>query len=184
MNFVLFLQKYSNHQQLSKFGGWLASRENKTLKNLLIKIVIKLYNPNMQEALIEDPYCYKSFNAFFTRKLKANARPIHAEENSIVSPVDGILYAFGEMGKDEVFKAKAFNYSLNQLVVDKDITQKFHQGSFCCQYLAPRDYHRVHMPFAGKLMKTIYVPGKLYSVDPNILETIPGVFAKSIVAAG
>lgn len=125
------------------------------------------------------PEDFIHFNDFFTRCLKPAARPIHREINVPISPVDGVISELGNIDLDSIFQAKNHYYSLSQLIGDTSESLAFRNGKFITIYLSPRDYHRVHMPFAGKLLKTIYIPGKLFSVNPIAAEAIPNLFAKN-----
>lgn len=174
-----FIQKILPRYYITKLFGWLGDCETKWFKNFFIRRFIKFYKVDLSEALITNPKNFKSFNAFFSRKLKAHARKIDLELNSVISPVDGFIYAFGQITKKPMFKAKGFEFSLEDLVVSPTIAESVKQGHFFCLYLSPKDYHRVHMPVSGKLLEMIYVPGDFYSVSPSIINKIPAIFAKN-----
>src|SRR5690606_5793865 len=124
------------------------------------------YKPDMSEAVQQDPTSYPGFNAFFTRALRDGARPIADVPNSIVSPADGILSAFGDIQNDTLFQAKGKTFSLTALLGgDAARAAPFRGGRFATVYLSPRDYHRVHIPFGATLREMVYVPGRLFSVN-------------------
>ncbi len=131
----------------------------------------------MNEALKENPTDYESFNAFFARPLKENARPVG--DCDYVFPSDGKLSAFGKINKKEMLQAKNHFYSLDSLLVDGALSQKMENGDYFTIYLSPKNYHRVHMPCQGKLKKMLHVHGNLYSVNPQTAENIPHLFAKN-----
>ena len=130
------------------------------------------------EAANPDISSYKSFNEFFTRPLKAGARPLAAAD--FISPVDGAISQFGAIERDQIFQAKGHSYSTTALVGgDQALAAQFENGSFATLYLSPRDYHRIHMPCAGRLTRMIYVPGALFSVNPTTARGVPGLFARN-----
>ena len=131
-------------------------------------------------ALNEDALSYESFNHFFTRALKPEARPIDNKINSIASPVDGVISQIGLIDTNNILQAKGRNYTLEQLLAGQEKwCHVFRDGSFATIYLSPKDYHRIHMPCAGTLKQMTYVPGKLFSVSPLTTRVIPGVFARN-----
>ncbi len=143
-----------------------------------IKCFIQRYGVNMAEALNPDPTSYKSFNEFFTRPLKPGARPTAAAD--YICPVDGAISQFGRIEIDQIYQAKGHNYSTTALVGgDKSLACEFEGGHFACLYLSPKDYHRIHMPVAGKLRQMIYVPGDLFSVNPTTARGVPSLFARN-----
>ncbi len=132
----------------------------------------------MQEAANPDPASYKSFNEFFTRALKPDARPLAPAD--FICPVDGAISQFGAIERDQIFQAKGHHYSTTALVGgDATLAGRFDNGSFATIYLSPKDYHRIHMPCDGKLMRMIYVPGELFSVNPTTARGVPGLFARN-----
>ncbi len=134
----------------------------------------------MFEAIQTDPFEYATYNDFFTRHLKPEFRPIDANPNSIVSPADGNMAQIGLIKHGQILQAKGHNYSVQSLLGgDLNLAALFNNGSFATVYLAPKDYHRVHMPLTGRLKKMIYVPGKLFSVNSHAAENIPGLFARN-----
>ena len=165
-------------QALTILAGKLASKEAGSLTTSVIRWFVGRYNVNMAEAANPDIASYKSFNAFFTRPLKEGARPQAAAD--FISPVDGAISQFGPIERDQIFQAKGHSYSTTALVGgDRKLAEQFENGSFATLYLSPRDYHRIHMPCAGKLTRMIYVPGELFSVNPTTARGMPGLFARN-----
>ena len=150
------------------------------VRNLTLDIFLRGYDVNMSEAVQSDPYAYPTFNAFFTRALKPEARPIANDDDAFVSPVDGTVSQCGAIDHDRVFQAKGQTYSLRTLLGgDAALADKYRDGSFATIYLAPYNYHRIHMPFAGTVRNTIYVPGDLFSVNASTARTVPSLFARN-----
>lgn len=165
-------------QAMTRLAGRLASAEWGRFTTWVIKRFVKRYNVNMDEAVHSDPAHYKSFNEFFTRPLKEGARPLAS--NTWVCPVDGAISQCGAIEKDQIFQAKGHHYSTQALVGgDESLAAQFHNGQFATLYLSPRDYHRIHMPIAGKLLRMIHVPGDLFSVNPTTARGVPGLFARN-----
>lgn len=175
-----WLQYLLPQHLLSRLTGRLADCRVGWIKNQLIKAFIKRFNVDMSEALQEDPTAFSSFNDFFTRELKPDAREILADPSQLVSPADGAISELGELQHGQLMQAKGINYSLTRLLGgDLEKAQPFMGGSFATIYLSPRDYHRVHMPIQGRLLETIYVPGKLFSVNQATADNVPGLFARN-----
>ncbi len=174
-----FLQHVLPHKIISKIADLSANCEITWIKNFLIGYFLKRYNVNMREAIVEDPFAYKSYNAFLTKHLKPTARPIAGNAQAIVSPADGLMAQCGHIKDDKIIQAKGHDYTVQDLLANDPIAKQFMHGNFATIYLAPKDYHRVHMPFAGTLQKMIYIPGKLFSVNTHAAENIPGVFARN-----
>lgn len=165
---------------LSRMAGWLGETSISCIKNPFTNWFVQQYGVNMSEAIIEDPTAYKSFNDFFTRALKDNARPIDSQSNSIVSPADGAISQLGDIKNGRIFQAKGQDFSLTELLGgDLDIAKPFMGGKFATVYLSPKDYHRVHMPMNGKLKSMIHVPGDLFSVNTTTAENVPRLFARN-----
>ncbi len=163
---------------LTIFAGWVASAQAGMWTIKLIEWFVKRYNVNMSEALNPDITSYLSFNDFFTRALKADARPLSVAQ--WICPVDGAISQFGAILEDQIFQAKNHSYTTTSLVGgDESLARLFRNGSFATLYLSPSDYHRVHMPIKGKLKRMIYVPGELFSVNPKTAEWVPGLFARN-----
>ena len=150
------------------------------LKNFFIRRFIHLFRVNMHEAEQPDPNAYPDFNHFFTRALAADARPLAVGEGNIICPVDGTVSQLGRLEYETLFQAKGHHYSLSHLLADHtEAVQTFQDGSFATLYLSPRDYHRIHMPLDGTLHKMIYVPGRLFSVNPTTVNRVPDLFARN-----
>lgn len=154
--------------------------ESPALKRALIGGFLKGYRVNMAEAVQSDPFAYRSFNEFFTRPLRPGARTIAPGDDIIVSPVDGTVSQAGPIHDRAIIQAKGISYSLEELLAnDADGARAYRNGSFACIYLAPFNYHRIHMPFGGRLLKTVYVPGDLFSVNAATARAVPRVFARN-----
>ena len=182
LNKLFVLSQYVTPQlALSRLAGQLADNERTpTLKNRVIRWFIGRYGVDMSEAVESDPTAYPSFNAFFTRALKPGLRPMAEGEKTLVSPVDGAISQLGQVSGDRVFQAKGQSFSLTELLGgDSQRAAVFAEGEFSTIYLAPRDYHRIHMPMAGVLREMVYVPGKLFSVNPVTAENVPNLFARN-----
>jgi len=163
---------------MTRLAGLVASAEWGTVTTWVIKRFVKRYNVNMNEAANADPAHYKSFNEFFTRPLKDGVRPLSSSE--WVCPVDGAISQCGAIERDQIFQAKGHHYSTRALVGgDAALAAQFQNGQFATLYLSPRDYHRIHMPMAGKLLRMIHVPGDLFSVNPTTARGVPGLFARN-----
>ena len=163
---------------MTRLAGLVASAELGAVTTWVIKRFVKRYNVNMNEAANADPAYYKSFNEFFTRPLKEGARPLSS--STWVSPVDGAISQCGAIERDQIFQAKGHHYSTRELVGgDAALAAQFQNGQFATLYLSPRDYHRIHMPMAGKLRRMIHVPGDLFSVNPTTARGVPGLFARN-----
>jgi phosphatidylserine decarboxylase len=174
------LQRLLPHHALSRAGSLLAEARSPWLKNLLINLFIKTFDINLEEANSRFPGDYQNFNAFFTRALKKDARPIDSNDDVIVCPADGTVSQVGFIREGEIFQAKGKNFSSSSLLGanDKD-SERFLNGNFITIYLSPKDYHRVHMPIDGELIYTRYIPGKLFSVNLATTQHIDGLFAKN-----
>lgn len=165
---------------LSRAMYALMRQRSPWLRTQSISNFLRNYRVDMSEAVQSDPLAYESFNAFFTRALKPQARPIDTHENSIVSPVDGTVSQCGAIEGDLLIQAKGHQYSLLAMLGgDAQLTQRYQGGQFACIYLAPYNYHRMHMPLAAQVQDTIYVPGDLFSVNAATARTVPGLFARN-----
>ena len=163
---------------LTRLAGKFASAEAGGLTTRVIRWFVGRYGVNMAEAANPDIASYKSFNEFFTRPLKEGARPL--ADADFVCPVDGAISQFGPIERDQIFQAKGHRYSSTALVGgDRELASRFDNGSFATIYLSPRDYHRIHMPCDGQLMRMIYIPGELFSVNPTTARGVPGLFARN-----
>ena len=163
---------------LTALAGRVASRERGTTTTRLVRWFVRKYGVDLGEAVESDPAAYASFNDFFTRALKPGARLIaHAD---LVCPVDGTISQFGTIEHDQVLQAKGHRYSTTALVGgDQALAERFHDGSFATLYLSPKDYHRIHMPCDGTLLRMIHVPGSLFSVNPVTARGVPRLFARN-----
>jgi len=153
-------------------------------KNFIINKFIKVFKVDMSLAQNPDPESYTSFNTFFTRELSADARPIQLDEKNILCPVDGSVSQIGNIAKendddDTIIQAKGKSYTLKHLLLEDELVNMFSGGTFATLYLAPKDYHRIHMPISGKLSRMIYVPGKLFAVNAHTARAVNAVFAKN-----
>jgi phosphatidylserine decarboxylase len=157
-----------------KFAGWRGG----ALTTAAIRGFVRRYGVNMAEAANPDIAAYPTFNEFFTRPLRADARPL--AEADFLCPVDGAISQFGPIERDQIFQAKGHRYSTTALLGgDAELAARFDNGSFATLYLSPRDYHRIHMPCAGRLTRMIHVPGELFSVNPATARGVPGLFARN-----
>lgn len=178
MKFFVYLQYILPKSLISYLMGKVAESKSKTIKNLLIKIFIKRYKINMQAALVEDPLAYETFNQFFIRHLKPELRPIDLNSTTIVSPIDGELMQIGKINQTQLLQAKNTYFDLNNLLGGQSSwTDRFIQGLFATLYLSPHHYHRVHMPFSGKLIQSIFIPGYLFCVNREASENIANLYS-------
>ncbi|PID42817.1 MAG: phosphatidylserine decarboxylase [Gammaproteobacteria bacterium] len=177
--FVLSQHLVPQHT-VTRAAGLLAKSEIPAVKNLIISRFIQQYGVNMAEAARENAEDYDSFNDFFTRELKPDARIIDNSPNSLVSPVDGAFSQIGDIEQGKIFQAKGHSFSLADLLGGtRTDTRPFQDGKFTTIYLSPKDYHRIHMPITGTLREMIYIPGKLYSVNPITTQNVPNLFARN-----
>ncbi|MGD2076612.1 MAG: archaetidylserine decarboxylase [Gammaproteobacteria bacterium] len=168
------------HHAVSRLTFWLTRLETPWLKNLLIRSFAWHFKVDWREALYPRPEDYRHFNAFFTRPLRAEARPIEGDDSVVVCPADGHISQIGAVDGDAVFQAKGHEFGVTTLLGGDDArAEPFRNGQFVTVYLSPRDYHRVHMPIDGTLRETVYVPGRLFSVAPHTTRTIPELFARN-----
>ncbi|OOZ34147.1 archaetidylserine decarboxylase [Solemya velesiana gill symbiont] len=168
------------HHLLSQLMYWLTRSEWAPFKDRMIKAAIRIYDIDMRIAEEPNPARYPSFNAFFTRALKTDARPLADGEKTILCPVDGAVSQAGEIEDGRIFQAKGRDYTLDELLGgDAQMTRQFEDGSFATIYLSPRDYHRIHMPLGGKLTTMSHVPGRLFSVSPSTTRTVPRLFSRN-----
>jgi phosphatidylserine decarboxylase len=165
---------------LSRVIYSVARSESPWIRNTFLRIFLSGYTLNMAEAVQSDPFAYPSFNDFFTRALRPGARPIDAGNDMIVSPVDGTVSQCGHLEDNLLLQAKGHRYSLEELLAgDAEAVQVYRGGSFACIYLAPYNYHRIHMPYAGTARGNLYVPGDLFSVNAVTVRSVPRVFARN-----
>lgn len=174
------LQKILPTHLLSRVVHWATRVQVRGFKNRLIRFLVSNYPIEMAEARQEDPYAYPSVNAFFTRELKPGARPLPENPTALVSPVDGRIYQLGPITDGRIVQAKGHSYSvLDLLGGDAQRAEQFRDGQFMTIYLAPHNYHRIHMPAGGLLREMVYVPGRLFSVNPATTRALPGLFARN-----
>lgn len=179
--FFVLSQYITPQLAVSRLAGRLADNDRTpALKNRVVRWFIGRYGVNMSEAAEPNPEAYPSFNAFFTRALKPGARPVDSGDTTLVSPVDGAISQLGHVTDDRVFQAKGQSFSLTELLGgDEQRAADFAEGEFATIYLSPKDYHRIHMPLAGRLREMVYIPGKLFSVNPVTAENVPNLFARN-----
>ena len=167
-------------QGLTQLAGWFASRNVGFVTQWAIKLFAKAYKVNMNEAQKSELTAYSTFNDFFIRTLKDDARPIVAAEHQLAQPADGAVSQLGSIDNDLIFQAKGHNYTVEALLAGQyELADKFRNGDFITTYLSPSDYHRVHMPCDGLLTEMIYVPGDLFSVNPLTAANVPNLFARN-----
>jgi len=145
----------------------------------LMRGFVRHYQVDMEEAVHARLEDYACFNDFFTRALRAGVRPIAAAPNHLVCPADGVISQFGQIDEGRIFQAKDFRYTVYELLADDTLAKSFQHGHFATVYLAPRDYHRVHMPLDGTLSDMLYVPGQLFSVNSLTAKHVPRLFARN-----
>ena len=176
--FAVLPQYLLPKRALTVLAGKIAGFNGGALTTALIRWFVRRYQVNMAEAANPDISSYPTFNEFFTRPLRAGARPL--AKAPFICPVDGAISQFGAIAADQVLQAKGHGYSTTALVGgDAQLAAQFQNGSFATLYLSPRDYHRIHMPCDGELRRMIYVPGDLFSVNPTTARGVPGLFARN-----
>lgn len=175
------LQHVVPQQKLSETAGRLAASQNPIVKKAFVNTFAKAYGITLDEYGRKEFGDFKSFNDFFTRELAEDARPIDSTEKGIVSPADGMISQIGYIEQNQLLQAKGRHYSVGHLLADSENKEAsyFNGGSFATVYLAPSNYHRVHMPFDGKLIETRYVPGTLFSVNNVTAQNVPDLFARN-----
>lgn len=176
--FSVLLQYLLPKRALTVFAGKIAGAQCGSFTTGLIRWFVGRYGVNMAEAANPDIASYASFNDFFTRALGEGARPLANAD--FICPVDGAISQFGAIEEDRIFQAKGHDYSITALVGgDRDLAARFEHGSFATLYLSPRDYHRIHMPCDARLLRMIYVPGTLFSVNSTTARGVPNLFARN-----
>lgn len=161
-------------------AGKLAEAKMGAFTTFLIKKFIKQFNIDMSEAKHSEAEDFDTFNDFFTRELKSGLRPIVEGDENLAIPVDGCISQQGEIKQGRIFQAKGHDFSLRELLGGRDdIAAPFDDGLFSTIYLAPKDYHRIHMPITGKLEQLIFIPGDLFSVNPLTAQNVPNLFARN-----
>ena len=176
---ALALQYALPHRFLSRMMFYVTRSEWRWVKNTFIRQIVKRYRVDMSDALEPDLAAYPSFNAFFTRALKPGARPISVAPDLLLCPADGAISQAGPITDGRIVQAKGMDYSAAELLGDSELAKTFANGSFATVYLSPRDYHRLHMPISGKLLRTLHVPGRLFSVATWTADSIPRLFARN-----
>jgi phosphatidylserine decarboxylase precursor len=180
MSWFAGLQYVLPKHALSRVIYAVARSERPWVRNTFLRIFLSGYTLNMAEAVQPDPFSYRSFNDFFTRALRPDARPIDAGNDVVVSPVDGTVSQCGQLEDNLLLQAKGHRYSLQDLLAgDAEAVEAYRGGSFACIYLAPYNYHRIHMPYAGTARGNLYVPGDLFSVNATTVRAVPSVFARN-----
>jgi phosphatidylserine decarboxylase len=173
-------QYFLPHHALSRLMLRLTRSRIPWWKNLLIRRFQRHFGVDMSEIRKTDPLAYASFNDFFTRALRPDARPLPESEDMIISPVDGTVSQVGRIQGDRIFQAKGHQFTLAELLGgDTTRAHAFHAGHFATLYLSPRDYHRIHMPFGGELRDLTYIPGRLFSVAPYTVRSVSHLFARN-----
>ena len=177
--FILF-QYFIPQHFISRIVSKFAASKNKSIKKAFISLYLKRFDIKMNEALNEDPFDYESFNDFFTRELKPELRPIDQSDNSIIAPCDGLISQCGQISDNNIIQAKSKIFNLNDLLGFEESTNSvFQNGTFLTFYLAPKDYHRIHMPYGGKLKSMIYIPGDLFSVNKVTANSVDNLFSRN-----
>lgn len=158
----------------------LARCRIRIIKNSLIRLFIRFYGVDMSIAVSSSANNYETFNEFFTRSLKPQARPVDTDDRHIICPVDGFISQMGNITNDTLIQAKGRDYNLGQLLAgDESLAGDFLNGQYVTLYLSPRDYHRIHMPCDATLLRTVYIPGQLFAVNAHTARVVPGLFARN-----
>lgn len=179
MNVFAIFQNLVPQQTLSEVAGYLAKSQNKYVKKAFVHTFAKAYDISLDEYARGSLDAYDSFNDFFTRELKDGQRPIDDGVGAITCPADGVVSQIGHIQAGQLLQAKGREYDVGQLLADFELGKAFVDGSFATIYLAPSNYHRVHMPFDGTLVATHYVPGTLFSVNNTTANHVPDLFARN-----
>ena len=175
----LLLQHSLPHKALTRLALHITRIRWRPVKNWQIRRFAKRFRIDLDEAESADPNHYASFDAFFTRALKPGARNADPDPASVLLPADGRISAVGRIEADRIFQAKGRSFSLRELLGGDAHVGDYIDGSFATVYLQPRNYHRVHMPLAGRLLETLYIPGRLYSVAPVTVGGVQRLFARN-----
>ena len=173
------LQRLLPKHALSRLIARAAESERPWLKDFLIKRAIDAFDIDMDEAISDNLDHYTNFNSFFTRALKPGVRPITRARRGLASPADGVISQAGNIHINRILQAKGIDYSVSRLLGSSDSAKAYKNGSFATIYLSPKDYHRVHMPAAGTLVSSRYIPGELFSVNDKTAQALPGLFARN-----
>lgn len=167
------------HRLLSSAARRLAYSDNPRLRAWLIDTVVRRFGVDLSEAAQSDPAAYPTFNAFFTRALRPGARVPDADPDAILMPADGRISQCGPIEDGRIFQAKGRSFTAAELLADQAAAAPYDGGLFATVYLSPKDYHRVHMPWNGRLLRTVHVPGRLFSVGPAAVAHVPRLFARN-----
>src|SRR5690606_3255227 len=167
------------HRLLSAAARRLAYSDNPRLRAWLIDTVTRRFGVDLSEAAQPDPAAYPTFNAFFTRALRPGARTPDPDPSAILMPADGRISQCGRIEGGRIFQAKGHGFTAAELLGDDTSAAVYADGLFATVYLSPRDYHRVHMPWGGRLLRTVHVPGRLFSVGPAAVARVPRLFARN-----
>ena len=179
MNLVTALTWVLPHRLLSAAARRLAYSDSPRLSRWLIDTVTRRFKVDLGEAAQSDPAAYPTFNAFFTRALRPDARVPDPDPAAILMPADGRISQCGPIREGRIFQAKGRSFTAAELLADEAAAAPYDDGLFAPVYLSPRDYHRVHMPWGGRLMRTGHVPGRLFSVGPGAVASVPRLFARN-----
>jgi phosphatidylserine decarboxylase len=180
-SFFILLQYPLPHHLISRVVLLFTRIRFRPVKNALTAAFMRGYKPDLSDAVQPDPYAYESFNAFFTRALRPDARPLAGPDSTLLCPVDGRVSQLGAISKDRILQAKGHHYTLDALLAGAAAgwSARFRDGQFATIYLAPHNYHRIHMPADGTLQEIWYVPGRLFNVGAAAARTVPGLFARN-----
>lgn len=174
------LHQYVPQRLLGRFIGWISRSQVTWIKTPLIRWFARSNGIDLSDAVIADIGDYESLNAFFTRALKPGARRVDTESESIVSPVDGTITQFGRISAGRLIQAKGFEYELEDLLAESPVgSSSLADGEFATMYLAPHNYHRVHMPLAGRLLRSRYLAGRRFLVNAQTAGRIPRLFCRN-----
>jgi phosphatidylserine decarboxylase len=174
------LQHLLPHHGISRMVLAATRARAPAFKNALISLFVRGFKPDMSDAIETNPHAYASFNDFFTRALRPDTRPVNPDPDALVSPVDGTVSEAGPLTADRLLQAKGHDYTLRALLAGNLAWERtFAGGSFATIYLAPYNYHRIHMPLAGELRECFYVPGRLFSVNRITARLVPGLFSRN-----
>ncbi len=175
----IFLQHILPQHGLSALMHKLARCKTPWVKNAIIKTFIEQFAVDMSEAVESNPEAYETFNAFFTRQLRKDVRPLERGRKTIACPVDGAISQIGNIENGEIFQAKDKSFNLSALLGNDALSSNFEDGQFTTLYLSPKDYHRIHFPIGGTIKKMVHVPGELFSVNQTTVDAIDELFARN-----
>lgn len=179
MDLITTLTYALPHRLMSSLARSLAYSKHGPTSRWLIDTVTRKFGVDLNEAANADPRSYDTFNAFFTRALKAGARAPDPDPNALLMPADGRISQCGAIEDGRIFQAKGQSFTAAELLGDAQAAEPFADGVFATVYLSPKDYHRVHMPWTGTLRETVHVPGRLFSVGPAAVRHVPRLFARN-----